>query len=130
METPILNEPNSSYNTNAIQQLLADIQRLHKNALAYAEVCQQAITNTDDIIDVTVNNADGSTTTVQVPSFANIQRRLAIIEHNVASIVGMQNGKDLYAQLLEANNEVRTLVHMSLLNTTEPIASLKSTASR
>lgn len=125
--TPILNEPNSSYNTNAIQQLLADIQRLHKNALAYAEVCQQAITNTDDIIDVTVNNADGSTTTVQVPSFANIQRRLAIIEHNVASIVGMQNGKDLYAQLLEANNEVRTLVHMSLLNTTEPIASLKST---
>lgn len=127
METPILNEPNSSYNTNAIQQLLADIQRLHKNALAYAEVCQQAITNTDDIIDVTVNNADGSTTTVQVPSFANIQRRLAIIEHNVTSIVGMQNGKDLYAQLLEANNEVRTLVHMSLLNTTEPIASLKST---
>lgn len=117
----------SEVSTNAMQQLLADIKQLYNNSLQYLDVLQAAVSSSEDTVTITLTNDDGSTTSITVPSFASIQRRMAVIEQNMKVLTGLNNGEQLYAQLVDANNNMRTMVHMSLLNQPETLKTLQGT---
>lgn len=112
--------------TNAMQQLLHDIKLLYDNSLQYLEVLQAAIASSEDTVTLTLTNADDSTFDVTVPSLASIQRRMTVIENNMKTLTGLNTGDDLYVQLVDANNTMRTMVHMSLLNQPETIKTLQT----
>ena len=117
-------------NLDSMSQLLNDIRRIYTNAQSYIKLVHDAIESTEDILNIQVENEDGSTSTIQVPSFANIERRMKIFEQNLNALVGAGTGaldNSLYAQLVDEYGKVKTLVHMSLLNVPDSITSLRGT---
>lgn len=117
-------------NLDSMSQLLNDIRRIYQNAQQYIALLAEAIESTEDILNIQVENEDGSTSTIQVPSFANIERRMKIFEQNLNALVGAGTGaldNSLYTQLVDEYGKVKTLVHMSLLNVPDGITTLKGT---
>lgn len=117
-------------NLDSMSQLLNDIRRIYQNSQAYIKMLSEAIESTEDILSIETENEDGSKTTIQVPSFANIERRMKIFEQNLGALVGAGTGaldNSLYTQLVDEYGKVKTLVHMSLLNVPDSITSLKGT---
>lgn len=115
-------------NFDSMSQLLLQINRIYANMQQYIEAISKAIESTEDIVTIETLNDDGTTTELQLPSFANIERRLKIFEQNLNALVGAGTGaldNSLYLQLVDEYGKVKTLVHMSLLNVPDKIASLQ-----
>jgi hypothetical protein len=83
--------------SNSFSTVLAEFIRLQNNALEIIAKQSQAVTTDADVITVTTQNTDGTTSTYTIPSFSGIKSSIQRIDNTLTSLMGFDS--DAYIRM-------------------------------
>ena len=90
------NNPNTT--SNSFSTILANFIRLQNNALTTLQQIQQATTSSNNTLDVTLTQTDGTTNTYTIPSFGYLKSSIDRIDKTIEKLMGF-DGSDAYVRL-------------------------------
>jgi hypothetical protein len=93
---------------NSLTQLLNDIHTLHAYSLSHYKSIYAAMSTASDYITFTITTLNDDEETISIPSFTNIERRIAAIENNIDGLTNIQAG-NVFTEIVDTNNIVRQI---------------------
>lgn len=108
---------------NSISTLLPQMLRMFNNSLESFEKVNQAITSSRDSVTVNIQNEDGTTSRVTIPSFGYLKNSVDRLQANINTITNV-NGTDSSIRL--ADGTFRKLVLAKLPTEAKDLTSINS----
>ena len=88
----------TQYN-NSLKQYYIDLKKLANNTLIILNGINEAFTSKMSSVNININNSDGKSETLHIPSFLYLENKLEDLENNLNSIINVpKNGEAWYTK--------------------------------